>query len=78
MEPDFTHFLSSETFRVQFCFTPTKTVRTIKDGEPRTATSTFIQLLSVETFRVQCCFTSIKMNRDEEPDFHRALELWDI
>ena len=30
----------------QCCFTSTETVRTIRDGEPRTATSTFTQLLS--------------------------------
>ena len=31
---------------VQCCFASTKTVRTVRDGEPRTATSTFAQLLS--------------------------------
>ena len=31
---------------VQCCFTSTETIRTISDGEPRTATSTFTQLLS--------------------------------
>ena len=31
---------------VQCCFTSTETVRTIRDGEPRTATSTSTQLLS--------------------------------
>ena len=31
---------------VQFCFTSTETVRTIRDGKRRTATSTFTQLLS--------------------------------
>ena len=30
------------------CFTSTETIRTIRDGEPRTATSTFTQLLSSE------------------------------
>ena len=30
---------------VQCCFTSTKTIKTIRDGEPRTATSTFTQLL---------------------------------
>ena len=29
------------------CFTSTETIRLIRDGEPRTATSTFIQLLRV-------------------------------
>ena len=33
---------------VQCCFTSAVTVRTIKDGEPSTATSTFAQLLSSE------------------------------
>ena len=30
---------------VQCCFTSTETARLIRDGEPRTATSTFTQLL---------------------------------
>ena len=30
----------------QCCFTSTETTRTVRDGEPRTATSSFIQLLS--------------------------------
>ena len=32
--------------QVQCCFMSTETVRTIRDREPRTATSTFTQLLS--------------------------------
>ena len=32
--------------QVQCCFTSLETIRTIRDGEPRTATSTFTQLLS--------------------------------
>ena len=31
---------------VQICFTSTETVGTIRDGEPRTSTSTFTQLMS--------------------------------
>ena len=31
------------------CFTSTETTRIIRDGEPRTATSTFTQLLSSES-----------------------------
>ena len=31
---------------VQCCFTSTETVKTIRDGEPRTTTSTFTQLLN--------------------------------
>ena len=33
------------------CFTCTKTIRTIRDREPRTATSTFTQLLNSEATR---------------------------
>ena len=32
--------------RVQCCFTSTETVVTVRDGEPRMATSTFTQLLN--------------------------------
>ena len=45
----------------------TETIRLIRDGEPRTATSTFTQLLSSD---VQCRFTStetIRLIRDGEP-----------
>ena len=35
---------------LQCCFTSTETVRTVRDGEPRTATSTFTQLLSSESW----------------------------
>ena len=34
--------------RVQCCFTTTETIRPVRDGEPRTATSTFTQLLNSE------------------------------
>ena len=48
----------------------TKAVRTIRDGEPRTATSTFTQLLSsVVDYFFKCCFTStetIRTVRDRE------------
>ena len=41
--------LPSEEFRVQCCFTSTaETVRSIRDWEPKTATSTFTQLLRSE------------------------------
>ena len=33
------------------CFTSTETIRTVRDGEPRTATSTFAQLLSSANFK---------------------------
>ena len=56
---------------VQCCFTSTETIRLIRDGEPRTATSTFTQLLSSDrAVQVQCCFTSpetIRLIRDGEP-----------
>ena len=35
---------------VQCCFTSTETVRTIRDGEPGTATSTTTQLLKENSF----------------------------
>ena len=54
------------------CFTSTETVRTIRDGEPRTTTSTFTQFLGSENsqFIVPCCFTSTETVRaiwDREP-----------
>ena len=33
----------ADSIVVGCCFTPTETMRTIRDGEPRTATSTFTQ-----------------------------------
>ena len=54
--------------QLQCCFTSTETVRTIMDGESRTATWTFTQLLSFEA--VQCCFLSteaVGTIRDGEP-----------
>ena len=48
----------------------TETVRTIRDREPRKATSAFTQLLSSEKVQVQCCFTSTEIVRtisDGEP-----------
>ena len=46
--------------QVQCCFTSTETIRTIRDGEPRTATSTFTQLLSSE-------YLSSKLNVASRP-----------
>ena len=42
---------SQQTVRsfVQCCFTYTETIRTVRDGEPRTSTSTFTQLLSSDS-----------------------------
>ena len=36
--------------QVQCCFTSTETIRTIRDGEPRTATSSLTQLLSSDEY----------------------------
>ena len=56
--------------QVQCCFTSTETIRTVRDGEPRTVSSTFTQpRSSVLTCSVQCCFTStetIRTIRDQE------------
>ena len=46
--------------RVQCCFTSTETIRTVRDGVPRTATSTFTQLLSSEP---QCTRHCLKKPR---------------
>ena len=67
---------------VQCCFT--STVRTIRDGEPRTATSTFTQLLnSVETMSSSSTSVLLYVHRDRTGrraqdsyiDFHTAPEL---
>ena len=46
------------TFFFAWCFTSTETVRTIRDGQPRTATSTFTQLLALCDHLLSWCFTS--------------------
>ena len=54
---------------VRCCLTSTETVRTVRDGEPRTATPTLTQLLNSGD-RVQCCLTStetVRTVRDGEP-----------
>ena len=75
-------------FSISFesCFTSTETVQTVRDGEPRTATSTFTQLLSSATQRIQCSFTStetVRTIRGGEPrtttsTFRTAPELWEF
>ena len=40
--------METNQVQVQCCFTPTETVRTIRDGKPRTPISIFTQLLSYE------------------------------
>ena len=50
--PRLSQLLSSEAFEfVQCCFTSTEDVRTVRDGEPRTSTSTLTQLLNSDTPR---------------------------
>ena len=39
-------YADSTEVHVQSCFTSTETISTIRDGEPRTATSTFTQVLN--------------------------------
>ena len=57
----------------QCCFT---SIRPIRDGEPRTAASTFTQLLSSD---VQCCRNqsaeTTRLIRDSHFDFHTAPKL---
>ena len=43
-----------EQVHVQCCFTSTETIRFIRDGDPRTVTSTFTQLLSSEDEELLC------------------------
>ena len=68
---------------VQCWFTSTETIGTIRDGKPRTSTSTFTQLLSSDTMSLQCCCTSTETIRlirdggaqDGHLDFHTTPEL---
>ena len=64
-EDDLARLLKFETtvnfFRVHCCFTSTETTKTVRDGEPRTSTSTFTRVLSSELFGyiyIYICFTS--------------------
>ena len=74
---------SQQTVRsfVQCCFTYTETIRTVRDGEPRTSTSTFTQLLSPFKFNVALRpQRPYGLLRDGEPqdvhlDLHTAPEL---
>ena len=62
----------TNTISFQCCFTSTETVRPIRNGEPRMATSTFTQLLRSEAntnsfqFSFQSAATT-RLIRDEEP-----------
>ena len=64
--------------QVQCCFTSAETSRTIKDGEPRTATSTFTQLLSSNSMllyvhRNHKAYQG-RVAQDGHLDFHTAPE----
>ena len=54
---------------VQCCFTSTEIIRTVRDGEPRTATSTVTQLLSSDTSCSVLLYVhrAIRTVRDREP-----------
>ena len=52
--------------RIQCCFTSTETVRTVRDGEPRTATSTFTHLLS----------SALDRGRNTIIVYRRILKIW--
>ena len=57
--------------QVQYCFTSTGTIRTIRDGEPRKSTSTFTQLLSsVRTLMMKWCLMS------SDVSWHIRDKLW--
>ena len=43
------------TFLIHCCFTSTETMRFTRDGEPRTATSTFRQLLNSQYISLIVC-----------------------
>ena len=45
-QDDYEVHSSKISFSFQCCFTSTEIVRTVRDGEPRTATSIFTQLLN--------------------------------
>ena len=54
--------LCQEGVSFQCCFTSTENVRTIRDGEPRTATSTFTLALSSDT----CCSVLLYVQGDHK------------
>ena len=75
--------LTVTTLQVQSCFTSTETLRIIRDGEPRTATSTFTQLLSSELRHYVTAFFSgvtltFQQNRtavaEQHSNFRRLLD----
>ena len=62
---------------VQCCLMSTETTRAIRDGEPRTATSTFTKFLSSDTScsMLLCVHRDRKDHQDGHLDFHTAPEL---
>ena len=67
--------------QLQCCFTSTETIKTIRDGEPRTVTSTFTQLLSHDSWWWSVALRPQKLGlfgtgaQDVHLDFHTAPEL---
>ena len=58
---------------VQSCSTSTETVRTVRDGEPRTATSTFTtQLLSSETIKAPGIVWGAERQRQTDKQTNRG------
>ena len=75
-----------KALQIQCCFTSTETIRTIRDGESRTVTSTFTQLPSSAPVEFKYCFVVSYVHRDHKDywgrgaqdghlDFHTAPEL---
>ena len=78
---DFSHSGEAMMGFIQCRFSSTDTLRTIRDGESRTSTSSFTQLLlSSAEWWVQCCFTFTETIRtvrelgaqDVHLDFHKV------
>ena len=74
--------LCSNYVQVQCCFASSGTGRTVRDGEPRTSTSTFTQLLSSEQLCSMLLYghrshkdCSGRGDQDGHLDFHTAPEL---
>ena len=65
--PFSTEFRSSSAVQDQCCFTSTETVKTIRDGEPRTATSAFSQLLSTAS-----------SHADAQPTLKLSVKSWAV
>ena len=51
--------------QVQCCFTSTETVPTIRDGEPRTVTSTFTLQLMSSDYHHNCIYLIYRVGRND-------------